>query len=483
MLAEAQENIAKVQEKLDEEEIDKMVEGSTDEESYASEFADSILSNDGADVDDTGSKIEPGSQKENSESVSDDDETKKEKEDVQDIKEKETKEVGKEHNLVEKEVEDETIVETEKTEEVVKEMEVANVSGSIVGMGRQRNLIRSHIKNKLITREFFSDKIQEVLKHCDTIVPKLTVSTTNEMLEKEMPRLVKLTVNKDRVVSPIDIYGMVSKEFAAHGPMYLIVPFQWSYDTQYCIKNPEQASVDYTSSRIKEVGGKRFTPNHEPINFNDTANTWKEKPNFNWAHTQTFTSLQGGSISVHSSSNQMKLDKALLDFDSNQEKKLSHRRTQLEQQQDDMIGKINLLWKTISEKLNNVSTPENARNLMASKSIATISHDEREELRKKGIKNPSKLLSLKYLSPASIKELNKNPSAPKRVHFINSIVILSTNSDTEEDDDSSTNACDLNLGSTVKRKEEVKEQGKEENEMETDMEVEEEIDEEGSEFD
>ncbi|GJZ07771.1 hypothetical protein Tco_0542054 [Tanacetum coccineum] len=254
------------------------------------------------------------------------------------------------------------------------------------------------------------------------------------------------------------------------------------YDTQYCIKNPEQASVDYTSSRIKEVGGKRFTPNHGPINFNDTANTWKEKPNFNWAHTQTFTSLQGGSISVHSSSYQMKLEKALLDFDSNQEKKLSHRRTQLEQQQDDMIGKINLLWKTISEKLNNVSTPENARNLMASKSIATISHDEREELRKKGIKNPSKLLSLKYLSPASIKELNKNPSAPKRVHFINSIVILSTNSDTEEDDDSSTNACDLNLGSTVKRKEEVKEQGKEENEMETDMEVEEEIDEEGSEF-
>ncbi|GKC75977.1 hypothetical protein Tco_1126751, partial [Tanacetum coccineum] len=65
LLAEAQENIAKVQEKLDEEEIDKMVEGSTDDESYASEFADSILNNEGAEVDDTGSKIEPGSQKEN----------------------------------------------------------------------------------------------------------------------------------------------------------------------------------------------------------------------------------------------------------------------------------------------------------------------------------------------------------------------------------------------------------------------------------
>ncbi|GJW67954.1 MAK10-like protein [Tanacetum coccineum] len=136
-----------------------------------------------------------------------------------------------------------------------------------------------------------------------------------------------------------------------------------------------------------------------------------------------------------------------------------------------MIGKINLLWKTVSEKLNNVSTSENARNTMAPKSIAAISHDEREELRKNGIKIPSKLLSLKYLSPASIKELNKNPSAPKRVHFVNSIVILSTDRDTEEEDDSSTNACDLNLGGMVKGKEGVKEQGKEENEMEADMEI------------
>ncbi|GJT10878.1 hypothetical protein Tco_0857920 [Tanacetum coccineum] len=121
-------------------------------------------------------------------------------------------------------------------------------------------------------------------------------------------------------------------------------------------------------------------------------------------------------------------------------------------------------------------------NSMAPKSIAAISHDEKEELRKKGIKSPSKLLSLKYLSPASIKELNKNPSSPKCVHFVNSIVILSTDSDTEEEDDSSTNACDLNLGGMVKGKEEVKEKGNKEDEMETDMEVEEVIKEEESEF-
>nr|GEV91499.1 hypothetical protein [Tanacetum cinerariifolium] len=45
LVVEAQENIAKVQEKLDKE-IEKMVEGEEDKESYASTFADFILNDD-----------------------------------------------------------------------------------------------------------------------------------------------------------------------------------------------------------------------------------------------------------------------------------------------------------------------------------------------------------------------------------------------------------------------------------------------------
>ncbi|GJZ69097.1 retrovirus-related pol polyprotein from transposon TNT 1-94 [Tanacetum coccineum] len=71
LATEAQENIAKVQEKLDDEEIKKMVEGDEDEESYASEFAD-IMIND--DVNDSGTRIEPESHKEHLENVNDDDE-------------------------------------------------------------------------------------------------------------------------------------------------------------------------------------------------------------------------------------------------------------------------------------------------------------------------------------------------------------------------------------------------------------------------
>ncbi|GJR58902.1 hypothetical protein Tco_1501064 [Tanacetum coccineum] len=68
--------------------------------------------------------------------------------------------------------------------------------GSIAGMCRRRGLIRSHIKTKFITREFFVEKIKEVIQHYDKNVPELTVTTTNEMLKK----------------------GDASLKFATHGP-------------------------------------------------------------------------------------------------------------------------------------------------------------------------------------------------------------------------------------------------------------------------
>ncbi|GJW95857.1 hypothetical protein Tco_0175529 [Tanacetum coccineum] len=149
-------------------------------------------------------------------------------------------------------------------------------------------------------------------------------------------------------------------------------------------------------------------------------------------------------ISTHSSNYQMKLEKALDDFDSHQEKRLSSLRTQLGQQQDDMIGKINILWKTVSEKLNDAPIPESAGNFMASKNIASISHIKREELRRKGIKNPSKLFSLNKESEAKEGETTTGIT-PKHDHNL-----------------------------TKEAKEEVKEViDEEESEVETDEEVEE----------
>ncbi|GKF25941.1 hypothetical protein Tco_0081835, partial [Tanacetum coccineum] len=82
---EAQENVDKVQDKLAEEEIEKMVEGEEDEESYASEFSNSMFND---DADDSGTRIEPVSHKENPEVVGDDVVTEKKDEETNDNVEK-----------------------------------------------------------------------------------------------------------------------------------------------------------------------------------------------------------------------------------------------------------------------------------------------------------------------------------------------------------------------------------------------------------
>ncbi|GJV43098.1 hypothetical protein Tco_1427634 [Tanacetum coccineum] len=235
--AEAKENIAKVQEMFKQEEIDKLVDGDEDEESYASAFADSMINN---DDDDIGSKLEPGSHKEYPEHVSDDDEMKSAKKNNEVVTEIEvvdmsgSQEIRKEQKQTpipslirsprndlssDKTISEEladtvtpTTATSSKTTSITTRqkksftLKTRILPESIAGMCRRRGLIRSHIKTKFITQEFFVEKIKEVIQDCDKLVPELTVTTTNDLLKKEMPRLVKLAVNKDREVSPIDIY-------------------------------------------------------------------------------------------------------------------------------------------------------------------------------------------------------------------------------------------------------------------------------------
>ncbi|GKB43393.1 hypothetical protein Tco_0888335 [Tanacetum coccineum] len=75
MITEEQENMAKVQEKIPEEDVEKIVEGK-DKEYYANEFADSVFLNDEKD---SSNKLEPGSHKKNPKTVDvvDDEEEKK----------------------------------------------------------------------------------------------------------------------------------------------------------------------------------------------------------------------------------------------------------------------------------------------------------------------------------------------------------------------------------------------------------------------
>ncbi|GJR37006.1 hypothetical protein Tco_1212690 [Tanacetum coccineum] len=237
LAAKAQENVAKVQEKLAEEEIEKMVEGKEDEESYASEFVDSMFND---DVDDFGTRIKPRSHKENLEVVDDDDDVNdKEKQDEKKDDDDQTKEGDVEktddaaeekddddhidHTLVKTHATGTTISPTTATTSKVRSKKGLSfnktkiLSGSIAGMSRRRGQSRNHIKNKFVTYEFFMRKIREVLDHCNNVVPELSFANTNELIKQEMPRVVNLVVKKDREIVPTNVPELILKEFTTHG--------------------------------------------------------------------------------------------------------------------------------------------------------------------------------------------------------------------------------------------------------------------------
>ncbi|GJY86849.1 hypothetical protein Tco_0500875 [Tanacetum coccineum] len=232
--------------------------------------------------------------------------------------------------------------------------------------------------------------------------PQDVLSTSDRNLielEKQVKRLMEAHLTPK---SPVQVNKIASS----------CQIFSSAHETQYCMENPEKYFVDYASSCNNEAKGKPFTTNLGPINFNEATNAWKDKPNFDRARTQTFTSLQKGSFSTYSSnmphrpSNyQSKHEGVLFDFDSRQEKTLSSLGAQLKQKQDEIINKINTLWKVVSDKINNAPICDIAKSPVAHMNVMSYDHRENGAPLNKGIKSPSKLLSLKYQSQSSIESM------------------------------------------------------------------------------
>ncbi|GKE55792.1 hypothetical protein Tco_1494977 [Tanacetum coccineum] len=128
-----------------------------------------------------------------------------------------------------------------------------------------------------------------------------------------------------------------------------------------------------------------------------------------------------------------------------------------------MITKINPLWNVISKKLDDAPIHDTVENPAAQMNFTSTNDTTREELRGKGIKSPSKLLSLKYLYQLSLAEQNRNPSSPIRVHFVNSIVILKKEDEAKEEGNVKTSKTEYeDHEMTVESVEEFKEESEEE---------------------
>nr|GEW02704.1 retrovirus-related Pol polyprotein from transposon TNT 1-94 [Tanacetum cinerariifolium] len=241
---------------VDKEEIEKMVK---DEESYASTFIGYVIND---DVDDSCTRIEPGSHKENLEVVDDDviekkDDNKDEDEEKHDNVKKINDAYKKDDTAEENDNDDHTdhtLVRAHATSsmESRKEKMQTPIPSPIRSPGKSLSSDKtiseeltatvspytatiSKVKSKSkpkIKRGFTSNKTKilpgsiVVLHHCNNIVPELTIAKTNEMLKKEIPRLVNLAVNRDREIALTNVPGLISKEFAAHAPGIILELFQ-----------------------------------------------------------------------------------------------------------------------------------------------------------------------------------------------------------------------------------------------------------------
>ncbi|GKB59627.1 hypothetical protein Tco_0915813 [Tanacetum coccineum] len=151
------------------------------------------------------------------------------------------------------------------------------------------------------------------------------------------------------------------------------------HDTQYCMENPEQAFVDYASSRTDEAGGKWYTFKPEQNNLGDTYNpSWKSHPNLRWRQPQNSQNnfsnppnrfQPNGSFPNRSFNNnpqnfnnQSNLKGLVSNFMASQDARLSKFEADFKQQQGEMTNKIDTFLKAINDRMTGALPSDTVKN-------------------------------------------------------------------------------------------------------------------------
>ncbi|GJS09706.1 MAK10-like protein [Tanacetum coccineum] len=140
------------------------------------------------------------------------------------------------------------------------------------------------------------------------------------------------------------------------------------HDTQYCMEDPEQAFVEYASSRTDEAGGKWYTFKPEQNNLGDTYNpSWRSHPNLRWRQPQNSQNnfsnppnwfQPNGSIQNRSFNNrpqnfnnQTNIEGLVSEFIASQDARLSKFEADFKRQQGEMTHKIDIVLKAIFDQI------------------------------------------------------------------------------------------------------------------------------------
>ncbi|GJR14563.1 MAK10-like protein [Tanacetum coccineum] len=152
------------------------------------------------------------------------------------------------------------------------------------------------------------------------------------------------------------------------------------HDTQCCMENPEQAFVEYASSRTDEAGGKWYTFKPEQNNLGDTYNpSWRSHPNLRWRQPQNSQNnlsnppnrfQPNGSIlnrpfnnRPQNFNNQSNIEGLISKFMASQDARLSKFEANFKQQQSEMTNKIDTVLKAITDRIAGTLPSDTVKNL------------------------------------------------------------------------------------------------------------------------
>ncbi|GKD72467.1 hypothetical protein Tco_1330749, partial [Tanacetum coccineum] len=216
-----------LKEKLVEEDIEKIVKGKDDEESYASEFGDSVFND---DEDDSGTRIEPGSHKENPENIDDDDENDKEKKDEKkdDYKDKDNDD-HTDHTLVRTQATGSMEIRKEKLQTPIPSPSRSPRKNLSSDKNLSQELTESVSPSTATTSKDQSKKIRISNKynHIPGVIHRMcrrqgymiqSSRDTNDLIKNNVKRAVADTIIQERNDFQAEVPAMVTNEFVAQAP-------------------------------------------------------------------------------------------------------------------------------------------------------------------------------------------------------------------------------------------------------------------------
>ncbi|GJS61516.1 hypothetical protein Tco_0656300 [Tanacetum coccineum] len=163
------------------------------------------------------------------------------------------------------------------------------------------------------------------------------------------------------------------------------------HDTQYCMEDPEQAFVEYASSRTDEAGGKWYTFKPKQNNLGDTYNlSWRSHPNLRWRQPQNSQnnfsnppnrfqpngSFQNRSFNNNPQpfNNQSNLEGLVSNFMASQDARLSKFKADFKQQQSKMTNKIDTVLKAITDRIAGALPSDTVKNSKLNTSLILSAH-------------------------------------------------------------------------------------------------------------